>query len=308
MPCPDKRVDATGTRRRIQAACRAGHSLRAQTRQLGWDRATVTGWLVADTVLADVAVDVATLFPRLITRRGPSRQTAAEAARRGWPDARCFTRANIDDPSYDPFAFDDNPIGIHRWLRALAWMGQGPEQVAEFIGEEPEQVAIWLKGGPAYVYARRLVAAAFEGLSGRFGPDLIAAEQARRLDWPPPLAWYDIDVHNVKSRPCYDLARGERPTAHPLYSQVYQALLGRIPAGELLTVEREAVVWELHRAGWSDRRIAAWTRWNPDGDVDKGKVAVDAFRCRRQIYGGGLPSSWSNQDAEDDVIVAPSLT
>ncbi len=87
-----------------------------------------------------------------------------------------------------------------------------------------------------------------------------------------------------------ELPPGERSADRPLESQVWQALLGLIPAGDLLQEEKVRVVRYLRRRGWSDRRIAAWTRWNPDGDLDKGANAVCRFRTGAGIDGAVLAS------------------
>jgi hypothetical protein len=301
------RVDATGTRRRVQAACRAGHSIAAQSRRLGWSAATMRSWLTAAAVHVDIVDAVAILFPTLISQPGGDTAAAEIAASKGWVEARYFSATNIDDPAYDPFAIVDNPVGLHRRLRALAWMGHGPGEVAAFTGEDPEQVEVWLKGGPALAYATHLVDAAFEALVGDFGPDSEVREHAIRLDWAPPLAWHDIDIDDPDAQPCYSLPPGESETDHPLESQVLQALIGRIGAAEMLKTEKARAVRILHNAGWSDRRIAAWLRWNPDGDIDKGKDAVSAWRRREGIVGGGPASiGLGKDDAEEGRIVTPA--
>ena len=76
--------------------------------------------------------------------------------------------------------------------------------------------------------------------------------------WPPPLAWHDIDIDNPRKQPRIAPGQGFREADHPLESQVLQALMGIIPAAELLDEEKAAVLGILHRAGWSDRRI--WVR------------------------------------------------
>lgn len=304
-----QRVDAVGTHRRIRAACRAGHSLRSQARRLGYGLSTVKSWLTSATVPIAVAGEVAELFPTLITRPGGSNTTVVNAARKGWPGARYFSTTNIDDPGYEPFAIVDDPVGVYRQLRALAWMGQGPQQVAEFIGEAAEQVEIWMEGGPAPAYAGHMVDAAFEALSGSFGPDDRLAERARLLGWAPPLAWYGIDVNNPMIRPRVDVAANTRKNDYPLDSQVLMALMGLVPAAELLPAEKRRVVWKLHKAGWSDRRIGAWLRWNPDGDRVKAADAVTKFREREQINGYGSAVSGDYAlEAKDGTVVVPSIT
>lgn len=301
-----RRVDATGTIRRIQAAALACHSLPAQAHRYGYESSTLRGWLTSRTVSVDAADAVAALYPTLIARPGGSRSTAALAAERGWVPARYFSPANIDDPDYQPFGLVNRYAPVRRRMRSLAWMGQGPKQVAEVIGEDPETVATWLDAALVPGYAAHMCAAAFETLSGRFGTDDAIAARARAEGWPPPLAWHDIDIDNPDSRPCIDLPTAARKRDLALESQVLLALAGRIPASELLHEEKVRVVRALRRATWSDQRIAAWLRWNPDGDFDKGAASVSKFRERAGITEGG-PDSSSPVQAEAGVfIVVPS--
>jgi hypothetical protein len=299
------RIDSTGTQRRIRAACRAGHGLHAQARRLGYAYLTVRSWLRESTVSVDVADAVAAQFPTLIARPGTDTTSAADAARRGWHAARYFSDTNIDDPAYNPFAIVKKPVALHRKLRALARIGNGPKQVADFIGEDPEQIDVWMEGGPAPAYADHLVDAAFEALSFTLGPDTELADRAAGLNWPSPLAWHDIDINDPRLRACTAATAGFRTTEHPLASQVLQCLMGRIPAADLVDDEKTAVVRILHNAGWSDRRIAAWTRWSDD--IENGRGAVGKWRERNVITGGGIAvRAWGGCNDDVDHIVVPS--
>lgn len=301
-----RRVNAAGTRRRIQAACRAGHSIGSQARRLGWCVGTVRDWLLSDTVPTDVAEAVAALFPQLISSPGSDEGMANIAEKRGWVAARYFDESNIDDPSYEPFAPIRNASGVYRRLRALAWMGHGPLEVAHFIGEDEARVRKWMEGKTTPSYALHMVDAAFEKLSATPGPNTDAAEMARLLRWPPPLAWYGVDIDNRFAQPTIGLPRGEHEGLFPLDSQVFLALMGREPVAGLLLPEKVRVVRTLHAAGWSDRRIGVWLRWNPEGDAEKAKEAVMKFRERQGIYGAGTQlHGRPNLDAEDDLISVP---
>lgn len=299
-----RRVDATGTRRRIRCAQHAGHAVVDQAAKLGWDQNTVYGWLGANntTVSVDVADAVAALYPEMIAAPGSNAVAAGIAASKGWPQARHFCEANIDDPSYDPFRMVLNPHGVIRRLQALAYIGQGPAQVSARIGETPETVQVWTNGQPAPAYAQHLVAEAYEVLSGTPGPDQAAADRARHAGWASPLAWYEVDIDSHAASPLHDLPPGVRAATFVLTTMVLDALDGRAKAADLVHGEKVIVVTLLHRRGWSDRQIAAWLRWNPDDDVDKGFAAVCAFRLREEItgYGPRLPGS-SNGD-----IIVPS--
>jgi len=302
-----RRIDSTGTRRRIQAAARNSHSLASQARRLGWSVDQVREWTTSPTVTTEAAEAVATLFPSLITRRGSDADAATMAAQKGWVEARYFARSNIDDPQYNPFQIIKNPRGVYRRLRALAWDGQGPSEVAEYIGEAPEQVEIWMEGGPAPAYASHMVAAAFEALAGREGPDQRAADRARHMGWSSWPAWYEVDMDSSFSKPRHDLLFSDCKTDYPLESQVFLALMGRVPQEELLHIERVRAVRFLHRLGWSDRRIAAWLDWNPDGDLDKGRGAVQKFRQNNEIDGGGTAlHGVPGRDTAEGAVAAPS--
>jgi hypothetical protein len=286
VPAP-RRVDATGTRRRIQAACCAGHSVSAQAQKLGYMHTTVWGWLRSSTVSAEAAADVATLYPTLIANPARNGAAVAYAKRHLWLDARHYSDTNIDDPTYHPLATIKNPVGVYRRLRAMAWDGNGPRQVAPFIGETITTVTRWLRGKPAPAYAVHLLAAAFDELPAP-GPDTAIAARARRAGWSPPMAWYDIDIDNVLIRPRVDVRADFNRTEHPLSSQVLCALHGLVPARELVRDEKIEVVRALHMLGWSDRRIAVWLRWSEDSD--DGLDAVCHFRRTWKITGRGLPS------------------
>lgn len=194
-----------------------------------------------------------------------------------------------------------NPVGVYRRLRAMAWDGNGPRQVAPFIGENIKTVTGWLHGQPAPAYMNRVLDAALEQMPTP-GPDTAIAARARRQGWAPALAWHDLDIDNPNIRPRVDVRADFRKTDHPLYSQVFQAVCGLIPKEELLRAEKISVVRILHRAGWSDRRIAEWLRWS-DTPAD-GIDAVGQFRRRWKINGcGAAVHLWGgNRDANDHIV------
>ena len=311
-------VDATGTRRRVQAACLAGHSLRYQADRLGYSISSLRGWLTRPTLFLGAAADVQELFPTLIARPGNDTAAIALGESQGWLPARYFSADNIDDPNYEPMRALSSPAGVRRRLRALAWMAHGPDEVAAFIDEKPETVRRWTIGHaehlagdgrepdyPVPAYALHLTDAAFEALSGRFGPDEGAAREARERQWAPPLAWYDLDIDDHRARPLYDLPARESKSNYPLQSQVLQALMGIIPASDLVHDEKYAVVRMLHHIGWSDRRIGTWLRWS--NTVEKAGDGVMQFRRRWKISGGPRErQAWFSPTADLDFIVTPA--
>lgn len=196
--------------------------------------------------------------------------------------------------------------GMMRRMRALCWMGHGPAEVADLVGETPKETERWLKGWKVRPYVYRVVDQAFEELCARFGPNEAAADQARAKGWPSPMAWLGVDMDRMNAQAHVDVPRGISKKAYPLESQVYQALLGVVGAADLLRAEKVSVVSILHNAGWSDRRIAAWLRWNPDGDLAKGMRGVCKYREREGITGGGLPvDSWDGSRADEEFIIVP---
>ncbi len=303
-----RRVDATGTRRRIQALGRAGHTQVVIARRIGWSHRTMASWLTASTVQVDVADAVADVFPTLIARPGGNPTIADKAASKGWIEARYFSATNIDDPDYDPFRTTTATCGLWRRLQALAWMGYGAEEVAVFTGEAEPQIEQWTNRRSAPMYATHLIDAAFEALTGEHGPNAEAALRARENDWDPPLAWYGADIDNPQHKACRDLPRGDRRSQYPLDSQVHWAITGLVPASDLIKEEKVRVVRALINARWSYRRIAAWLRWNETGDLDKGREAVMAFVARELSGAGPGKSGWgrsSRHEVESGLIVIP---
>lgn len=196
--------------------------------------------------------------------------------------------------------------GMVRRMRGLCWMGHGPDEVAGHVGEEVTTVERWLQGLRVDPYVYRVLDVAYEELSGHFGPNDEAAAHARIRNWYSPMAWHDVDIDNVRARPRIDIGIRDSKKI-PLLSQVFQALLGIVPASDLLREEKVAAVWHLHRLGWSDRRIAAWLRWNADGDITAGSNAVCKFREREKITGyGASPNSWHGHAPDGEFIVVPS--
>lgn len=313
------RTFAVGAQRRIQAMCADGLSLRDQADRLGYPLGTLHHWLRASTLAIASAMDVHQLFLSQRGRPGGDPAAVAYAEARSWLPARYFCLTNIDDPDYQPMRVLTSPCGVRRRLRSLAWMCHGPDEVAAFIDEKPESVRKWTIGGfedadgtrrpdhPIPAYAVHLCDDAFEALSGRFGDDEQAGREARELGWMPPLAWYDLDIDDPRTRPLVDLASRDSRTNYPLQSQVLQALIGRITAADLLRQEKREVVRILHHAGWSDRRIGRWLRWSDT--IEKCGDNVIQFRKREGISGGPRDrEAWFSPITDLDFLVTPANT
>ncbi len=90
-------IDATGTRRRIQALCRLGWTAELIGRDLGVASNTVRGYAYSPTVTPSTAEKVAATYDALSMQLGPSRRTASRAEKCGWRPPLAW-----DDPDTDP--------------------------------------------------------------------------------------------------------------------------------------------------------------------------------------------------------------
>jgi hypothetical protein len=77
-------VDATGTRRRLHALMVLGWPTSAIGAELGVSEDAVKLWTWNGRVRLETAAKVAALYDRWWDRPGPSKRTAAYAARKGW--------------------------------------------------------------------------------------------------------------------------------------------------------------------------------------------------------------------------------
>lgn len=101
-PAAGGRVDATGTRRRIQALSRSGHPLTALAAATGIKDATLRAIRdhVVTTTDAAYAKAVAAAYPDFENTPGSSVQTQRHAIQRGWAPPAAWD--NVDDPGERP--------------------------------------------------------------------------------------------------------------------------------------------------------------------------------------------------------------
>lgn len=136
---PDTYVDATGTRRRLQALAVMGHSARVLAERLG--NADHSGVLDIQsgkvaTVRRRTAQAVATLYDELWDVPGTARPRAA-ALRRGWLPPLAWDEDTIDDPHVtpDPRLLRPARETLHvDDVRELLEQGHTRVQVAERLG------------------------------------------------------------------------------------------------------------------------------------------------------------------------------
>lgn len=98
---PGAIVDATGTRRRLQALVALGWTQTKLAASIGWTTANLNNLILSDDDVTRATADlVADLYERLSMRPGPSTRASAVARRRGWAPPLAWD--NIDDPAEQP--------------------------------------------------------------------------------------------------------------------------------------------------------------------------------------------------------------
>lgn len=105
-PYTPRRIDATGTRRMIQALMALGWSQRAMDRRLGFEKGAIYKLTKRAQVLQSTADRIARLYDELsMTVPGPSYASSrakALAERRGWVPPLAWDDADIDNPAARP--------------------------------------------------------------------------------------------------------------------------------------------------------------------------------------------------------------
>lgn len=96
-------IDATGTRRRIQALMSIGWSGGRIMAELGWPGANLGAQFYQQArVHRRTAERVSAVYVRLADTPGPSSRTRKLAARKGWLEPLWWDADTIDDPAYNP--------------------------------------------------------------------------------------------------------------------------------------------------------------------------------------------------------------
>jgi DNA invertase Pin-like site-specific DNA recombinase/transcriptional regulator with XRE-family HTH domain len=275
-------IEATGTRRRLQALALAGWTAARVGQRLGVIQRNISRVRHGDIrrVRATFAASVAQLYdaeagrPDLITRA--DREVPSGKA---WLPARMWTPQTIDDPHANPLAPMAQPVGVRRRLQALAYIGQGPAQVGAWINESSAVVQEWTLGGVVPHYAAHLVDAVYRRWQATPGPDAQARQLAAARHWASALAWDGRDIDAVDARP----QRSAKPPdpSEVEMANVLGALAGDVPKTDLTRAERIYVVNQLHQRGVSDQRIGSLLRWS--SDEERGQAAVARFRTSHQI-------------------------
>ena len=96
------KVDATGSRRRLQALMRIGWTQTELAARLGVSWQEIYRIRQQVLLLPATAQKVAALYDELSMLPGPSKLTAQRSARKGWPPPLAFDDDTIDDPTVGP--------------------------------------------------------------------------------------------------------------------------------------------------------------------------------------------------------------
>lgn len=97
-------VDATGTRRRIQALAAIGWSLAEQSRRLGMHVSAAHSMTTRAWVTVATAAKVAALYDELSMIPGSNNRARADAQRKGWVSPLAWDEEDLDDPAAKPAA------------------------------------------------------------------------------------------------------------------------------------------------------------------------------------------------------------
>lgn len=143
---PPRMVDATGTRRRLQALMRLGYNRPQLARELGVIVVTVYRWMTEDQVTPAAAAKVSALYDRLwqtlpVERTSRDKHTAARARNwaisRGWSSPLAWDDDAIDDPS----ALPDGDVGPNAPKRPARRVDLDEVLERTLDGDTTEQIA-----------------------------------------------------------------------------------------------------------------------------------------------------------------------
>jgi hypothetical protein len=97
-----RRIDATGSRRRIRALIADGWPREIIADELGISLSALDYYSRRDRVLAATAEKIRAVYQNLADTSGPSNSARAQARARGWLSPIWWDDDLIDDPNYDP--------------------------------------------------------------------------------------------------------------------------------------------------------------------------------------------------------------
>lgn len=154
---PNPPVDATGTRRRVQALARLGWSTAELSRHLGRHRSYLLKVLRNDQLEAATVLTVRALYDELSmtwSTSSTAARTAADARSRGWAAPLEWDEHTIDDPTGVPYSRGHRPVGVDEVVvnRFMA----GDHSLATTAAERVLIVARWRADGRSLTELERI--------------------------------------------------------------------------------------------------------------------------------------------------------
>ncbi|WP_045562328.1 hypothetical protein [Streptomyces sp. FxanaA7] len=149
-PAPGRTVNATGTRRRVQALLAIGHPVVNIATESGVDHSVIHDVLngaenVRGMTFDRIAAAYDWLSQQPPTDVRPSAVTVSRnrAAREGWRDPQWWEDyGRIDDPAFDPdkadaeLGFRERAVLRREEIEHLAWCGHGPDEILARLNNE----------------------------------------------------------------------------------------------------------------------------------------------------------------------------
>lgn len=138
-------IDATGTRRRLQALVALGWTQTELGRRIGWTTANLNALILrSDTVTRATADLVTELYEQLSMRLGPSTRARSVATRRGWAPPLAWD--NIDNPNEQPTERRDPRRGIDALdILELYEAGERVDAIAQRFGLSEGSISTYLR-------------------------------------------------------------------------------------------------------------------------------------------------------------------
>ncbi len=130
-------VDATGTRRRIQALQAAGYPIKMIADEFGVSEQAIGLLVRGERVAASSAARVAELFEDWHMTPGPSDRARARSRRLGYPMPLDWNEDEIDDPDAEPVMVKPERADRARWVESyweLKEWGMSDKRIAERLG------------------------------------------------------------------------------------------------------------------------------------------------------------------------------
>jgi hypothetical protein len=170
---PGARIDAVGTRRRLQALAAIGWPSSVIGERIDRSRSHITGLRVANSVTVRVAQEVARLYQRMYyvrpqpvrsEERGAVTSTLTWAVKHGWAPPMAWTEATIDDPKARPRLAEASllrdGLTVHTERGTVDMVAVlrrlGGDESAEIYSWEREAavLAMYRRGRPTYEISR----------------------------------------------------------------------------------------------------------------------------------------------------------